>query len=112
LEELRELIITEDEYVEFLRDRLRLKKNECFGEIEKAGFPFLFTSGSELLRTYILAESEFIKNLPDHLKLPDRGYIWYMFSQAVKEIHIEPDKVVIKYMLQDDYRVPFKRFYL
>ena len=55
MEEVKELVITEDEYVEFLRDRLRLKDNECFGEIEKAGFPFLFASGSELLRTYILA---------------------------------------------------------
>jgi len=112
LEEIRELVINEDEYREFLKERLRLKNDQCFAEIEKVGFPFLFASGSELLRTYILNESEFVQNLPDNLKLPDRGYLWYMFAQSVREIHVNPEKVVITYQLLESYKLPFKRFYM
>jgi hypothetical protein len=75
-------------------------------------FPFLFASGSELLRTYILGTSEFTSSLPDRYRLPDRGFIWFLFSQAVKEIHIQPEKAVIIYEIQDEYRKPFKQFYL
>jgi hypothetical protein len=75
-------------------------------------FSFLFASGSELLRTYILSLCEFTSTLPDRYRLPDRGFIWYLFAQSVKEIHIKPDEVRIKYELQDKYRKPFKQFYL
>ena len=111
LSESRELVITKEDYLAFLSQRLRLK-GSCQREIEDVSFPFLFASGSEMLRTYILGESEFTSTLPDRYKLPDRGFIWYLFSQSVKEIQIMPEKMVIKYELQDDYRKPFKRFYL
>jgi hypothetical protein len=111
MSEPRELVITKDDYLEFLAQRLRLQ-GSCQREIENVSFPFLFASGSELLRTYILGASEFTSNLPDRYKLPDRGFIWFLFSQAVKEIQIMPDKIVIKYELQDEYRKPFKQFYL
>jgi hypothetical protein len=109
--ESRELVITKEDYLAFLSQRLRLK-GSCQREIEDVSFPFLFASGSEMLRTYILGQSEFTSTLPDRYKLPDRGFIWYLFSQSVKEIQIMPEKMVIKYELQDDYRKPFKRFYL
>lgn len=109
--ELRELVITKDDYLRYLADRLRLR-GSCQREIEKVSFPFLFASGSELLRTYILGETEFTSSLPDKYKLPDRGYIWFLFSQAVKEIHVMQEKVIIVYELQDEYRKPFKQFYL
>ncbi len=109
--ELRELVITRDDYLRYLADRLRLR-GSCQREIEKVSFPFLFASGSELLRTYILGETEFTSSLPDKYKLPDRGYIWFLFSQAVKEIHVMQEKVIIVYELQDEYRKPFKQFYL
>lgn len=111
LSESRELVITKEDYLAFLSQRLRLK-GSCQREIEDVSFPFLFASGSEMLRTYILGESEFTSTLPDRYKLPDRGFIWYLFSQSVKEIQIMPEKMVIKYELQDEYRKPFKRFYL
>ena len=111
LSESRELVITKEDYLAFLSQRLRLK-GSCQREIEDVSFPFLFASGSEMLRTYILGQSEFTSTLPDRYKLPDRGFIWYLFSQSVKEIQIMPEKMVIKYELQDDYRKPFKRFYL
>jgi hypothetical protein len=111
MSEPRELVIAKDDYLEFLAQRLRLQ-GSCKREIENVSFPFLFISGSELLRTYILGACEFTSNLPDRYKLPDRGFIWYLFSQAVKEIQIMPDKIVIKYELQDEYRKPFKQFYL
>jgi len=111
LSESRELVITREDYQAFLSQRLRLK-GSCQREIEDVSFPFLFASGSEMLRTYILGESEFTSTLPDRYKLPDRGFIWYLFSQSVREIQIMPEKMVIKYELQDDYRKPFKRFYL
>lgn len=111
LSESRELVITKEDYLAFLSQRLRLK-GSCQREIEDVSFPFLFASGSEMLRTYILGESEFTSTLPDRYKLPDRGFIWYLFSQSVKEIQIMPEKMVIKYELQEDYRKPFKRFYL
>jgi len=111
LSESRELVITKEDYLAFLSQRLRLK-GSCQREIEDVSFPFLFASGSEMLRTYILGESEFTSTLPDRYKLPDRGFIWYLFSQSVREIQIMPEKMVIKYELQDDYRKPFKRFYL
>jgi hypothetical protein len=111
LSESRELVITKEDYLAFLSLRLRLK-GSCQREIEDVSFPFLFASGSEMLRTYILGESEFTSTLPDRYKLPDRGFIWYLFSQSVREIQIMPEKMVIKYELQDDYRKPFKRFYL
>ena len=111
LSESRELVITKEDYLAFLSQRLRLK-GSCQREIEDVSFPFLFASGSEMLRTYILGESEFTSTLPDRYKLPDRGFIWYLFSQSVKEIQIMPEKMVIKYELKDDYRKPFKRFYL
>ena len=111
LSESRELVITKEDYLAFLSQRLRLK-GSCQREIEDVSFPFLFASGSEMLRTYILGQSEFTSTLPDRYKLPDRGFIWYLFSQSVREIQIMPEKMVIKYELQDDYRKPFKRFYL
>ena len=111
LSESRELVINKEDYLAFLSQRLRLK-GSCQREIEDVSFPFLFASGSEMLRTYILGESEFTSTLPDRYKLPDRGFIWYLFSQSVREIQIMPEKMVIKYELQDDYRKPFKRFYL
>jgi len=111
LSEMRELVINKDDYLKFLADRLRLK-GTCQREIEYVSFPFLFASGSEMLRTYILGESEFTSNLPDRYRLPDRGFIWFLFSQSVKEIQVMPEKMTIKYELQDEYRKPFKQFYL
>jgi hypothetical protein len=111
ISESRELVINKDDYLEFLAVRLRLK-GSCQREIENVSFPFLFASGSELLRTYILGASEFTSSLPDRYRLPDRGFIWYLFSQSVKEIQIMPDKMIIKYEPQDEYRKPFKQFYL
>ncbi|HPE52073.1 MAG TPA: hypothetical protein PLS83_11320, partial [Methanothrix soehngenii] len=76
---MRELVINKDDYLKFLADRLRLK-GTCQREIENVSFPFLFASGSEMLRTYILGESEFTSTLPDRYRLPDRGFIWFLFS--------------------------------
>jgi len=104
-------VINKDEYLNFLADRLRLK-GTCQREIENVSFPFLFASGSELLRTYILGESEFTSTLPDRYRLPDRGFIWFLFSQSVREIQVLPDKMIIRYELQDEYRKPFRQFYL
>jgi len=111
MSELRELVITKDDYLEFLAQRLRLQ-GSCQREIEKINFPFLFVSGSELLRTYILAASEFTTGLADRFRLPDRGFIWFLFSQSVREIQIKPEKIIIKYEIQEEYRRPFKMFYL
>jgi hypothetical protein len=111
LSESRELVIERDDYIAFLSQRLRLQ-GSCQREIENINFSFLFASGSELLRTYILGQSEFTATLPDRYRLPDRGFIWYLFSQSVKEISVKPEKIVIKYELQDEYRKPFKQFYL
>ncbi|HUS75194.1 MAG TPA: hypothetical protein VMY43_04220 [Methanothrix sp.] len=111
MSEYRELVVTKEDYLEFLAQRLRLQ-GSCQHEIEKVGFPFLFASGSEMLRTYILGTSEFTTTLPDRYRLPDRGFIWYLFSQSVRDIQIMPDKMIIKYELQDEYRKPFKQFYL
>lgn len=111
MSEMRELVINKDDYLKFLADRLRLK-GTCQREIENVSFPFLFASGSEMLRTYILGESEFTSTLPDRYRLPDRGFIWYLFSQSVKEIQVLPEKMIIKYELKDEYRKPFKQFYL
>ena len=112
MSELKELVITEEDYRQFLADRLRLDDKRLAQELEKVGFPFLFASGSELLRNYILNETGFISQLPERLRVPDRGYAWYMFSQSVREIHVEPEKATIKYELKDDYKLPFKRFYI
>jgi len=111
MSEEKELVITKDDYLEFLSVRLRLQ-GSCQREIENVSFPFLFASGSELLRTYILGASEFTSSLPDRYKLPDRGFIWYLFSQAVKEIHVMPEEMRIKYELREEYHKPFKQFYL
>lgn len=111
MSEMRELVINKDDYLKFLADRLRLK-GTCQREIENVSFPFLFASGSEMLRTYILGESEFTSTLPDRYRLPDRGFIWFLFSQSVKEIQIMPERMIIKYELKDEYRKPFKQFYL
>ncbi len=111
LSEQKELVITKEDYLEYLSQRLRLQ-GSCQREIENINFAFLFASGSELLRTFILGTSEFTSTLPDRYKLPDRGFIWYLFSQAVREIHILPEKIVIKYELLEEYRKPFKQFYL
>lgn len=111
MSELKELVITKDDYIEFLTQRLRLQ-GSCQREIESLSFPFLFASGSELLRTYILGAAEFGSTLPDEYKLPDRGFIWYLFSQSVKEIQVMPEKIVIKYELLEEYRKPFRQFYL
>ena len=105
------LVITKEEYLEFLANRLRLQ-GSCQREIENINFPFLFASGSEMLRTFILGATEFTSTLPDRYKLPDRGFLWFLFTQAVKEIQVMPDKIVIKYELQEEYRKPFKQFYL
>jgi hypothetical protein len=112
LSELKEIVITEKDYREYLRLRLRLTDPCMAEEVERVGFPFLFASGSELLRSYILNETEFISSLPDTLKMPDRGYAWYMFAQSVREILVNENRILVKYELQDDYRRPFKRFYL
>ncbi len=111
MSETRELVVNKDDYLNFLAQRLRLK-GSCQREIENVSFPFLFASGSEMLRTYILGESEFTSTLPDRYRLPDRGFIWYLFSQSVKEIQVLPEKMIIKYELKDEYRKPFKQFYL
>jgi hypothetical protein len=105
------LVITKEEYLEFLATRLRLQ-GSCQREIENINFPFLFASGSEMLRTFILGATEFTSTLPDRYKLPDRGFLWFLFTQAVKEIQVMPEKITIKYELQDEYRKPFKQFYL
>ena len=111
MSEMRELVIDKDDYLRFLADRLRLK-GSCQREIENVSFPFLFASGSEMLRTYILGESEFTSTLPDRYRLPDRGFNWFLFSQSVKEIQIMPERMIVKYELKDEYRKPFKQFYL
>lgn len=111
MSELKELVITKDDYLDFLAVRLRLQ-GSCQREIENLSFPFLFASGSELLRTYILGATEFTSTLPDRYRLPDRGFLWFLFSQAVREIQIFPEKIIIKYELQDEYRKPFRQFYL
>jgi len=111
MSELKELIVTDEEYKEFLSQRLRLT-GSAQDEIEKISFPFLFASGSELLRTFILSKSEFTSTLPDRLKLPDRGFIWYLFSQSVREITVTNDAVTIKYELKEDYMKPFRQFYI
>ena len=111
MSEMRELVINKDDYLKFLADRLRLK-GTCQREIENVSFPFLFASGSEMLRTYILGESEFTSTLPDRYRLPDRGFIWFLFSQSVKEIQVMPERMIVKYELKDEYRKPFKQFYL
>jgi hypothetical protein len=110
-DEQRELVITKDDYCQYLAQRLRLQ-GSCQREIENVSFPFLFASGSELLRTYILGASEFTAGLPDRYKLPDRGFIWFLFSQAVKEIQVQQEKIIIKYELREEYRKPFRQFYL
>jgi len=110
MSEYSELVVTKEDYLEFLAQRLRLQ-GSCQREIENVSFPFLFASGSELLRTYIMGESEFTTTLPERYRLPDRGFIWYLFTQSLREIQIMPDKIVIKYELQDEYRKPFKQFY-
>ena len=111
MNELLELIITKDDYLDYLTQRLKLQ-GSCQQEIEKVSFPFLFVSGSEMLRTYILNATEFASALKDNYRLPDRGFIWYLFSQAVREIQVFPEKIVIKYELQDEYRRPFRQFHL
>ena len=111
MSELKELVITKDDYLDFLAERLRLQ-GSCQREIENVNFPFLFASGSELLRTYILGTSEFTASLSDRYKLPDRGFIWFLFTQSVREIQIMPEKIIIKYEIQEEYRRPFKMFYL
>jgi len=110
MSEYSELVVTKEDYLEFLAQRLRLQ-GSCQREIENVSFPFLFASGSELLRTYIMGESEFTTTLPERYRLPDRGFIWYLFTQSLRDIQIMPDKIVIKYELQDEYRKPFKQFY-
>jgi len=112
LSESNEIVIKKEDYREYLKQRLRLTDPCMAEEVERVGFPFLFASGSELLRSYILNETEFASSLPDRLRVPDRGYGWYMFSQSVKEIHVDEDRIVVKYELQDDYKLPFRRFYL
>ena len=112
MSELKEITITEDEYRQHLKQRLRLTDPCMAEEVERVGFPFLFASGSELLRSYILNETNFLSSLPDRLRVPDRGYAWYMFSQSVREIHVDGGKIVVKYEPRDDYKLPFKRFYL
>ena len=111
MSEMIELVINKEDYLKFLADRLRLK-GSCQREIEDVSFPFLFALGSEMLCTYILGESEFTSTLPDRYRLPDRGFIWFLFSQSVKEIQIMPERMIIKYELKDEYRKPFKQFYL
>jgi hypothetical protein len=110
MSEYRELVVTKEDYLIFLAQRLRLQ-GCCQHEIENVSFPFLFASGSELLRTYIMGETEFTASLPDRYRLPDRGFIWYLFTQSIREIQIMPEKISIKYELQDDYRKPFRQFY-
>jgi hypothetical protein len=110
MSEYRELVVTKEDYLEFLAQRLRLQ-GSCQREIENVSFPFLFASGSEMLRTYIMGTSEFTTTLPDRYRLPDRGFIWYLFTQSVREIQVMPDKMVIKYELLDEYKKPFKLFY-
>jgi hypothetical protein len=105
------LIITKDEYLKFLANRLHLR-GSCQREIENVSFPFLFASGSEMLRTFILGAAEFTLTLPDEYRLPDRGFLWFLFTQSLKEIQVMPEKIVIKYELQEEYRKPFKQFYL
>ena len=112
MSEMQELVITKECYREFLCQRLRLQGTAAQREIENIGFPFLFASGSEMLRSYILQETAFSSTLADEYKIPDRGFMWYLFSQAVREIHATPDQAVIKYQSQDCYRKPFKQFYL
>jgi hypothetical protein len=110
MSEYRELVVTKEDYLVFLAQRLRLQ-GSCQREIEDVSFPFLFASGSEMLRTYIMGTSEFTTTLPDRYRLPDRGFIWYLFTQSVREIQVMPDRMVIKYELQDEYKKPFKQFY-
>jgi hypothetical protein len=57
-------VITKENYLEYLTQRLQLR-GACQREIENVNFPFLFASGSELLRTYILGASEFTAGLAD-----------------------------------------------
>jgi len=109
--DLMELRITEDEYREYLTRRLRLQ-GTTQQEVEKVSFPFLLASGSELLRSFILNETGFVQSLPDQYRLPDRGFVWYLFSQAVREIQATSDGIVIRYRIQDEYRRPFKQFHL
>ena len=111
MKELTELLITKEDYLEYLEQRLRLQ-GSCQQKIETMSFPFLFVSGSELLRSYILSSTKFTSTLQDEYKLQDRGFLWYLFSQAVREILVAPEHIVIKYELQEDYRKPFKQFYL
>lgn len=105
------LTITKEEYLDFLANRLHLR-GSCQREIENVSFPFLFASGSEILRTFILGSIEFTSSLPDNYRLPDRGFLWFLFTQAVMEIQVTNEKIVIKYKLLEEYRKPFRQFYI
>ena len=72
MSEICELVINKEDYLEFLAQRLRLR-GSCQREIENVSFPFLFASGSEMLRTYILGTSEFTSTLPDRYRASRPG---------------------------------------
>ena len=72
MSEICELVINKEDYLEFLAQRLRLR-GSCQREIENVSFPFLFASGSEMLRTYILGTSEFTSTLAGQIQASRSG---------------------------------------
>ena len=94
---MQELVITKECYREFLCQRLRLQGTVAQRQIENIGFPSSLPQEARCSGPDILQETAFSSTLADEYKIPDRGFMWYLFAQAVREIHVTHDQAVIMY---------------
>jgi len=74
------------------------------------GMAFLFVSGSNLLKSYILRNIKLVEGQEQLLRtLEGQTYLWWIFSQTVEELHCSKDEVTIVYKPKEKYK-PYIRY--
>ncbi|RLG92359.1 MAG: hypothetical protein DRO36_01800 [Candidatus Hecatellales archaeon] len=81
------------------------KSLEQIKDFAGQGMAFLFTSGSNLLKSYILRRVRLIESQEQLLRtVQGQTYLWWIFSQTVEEIHCSKDELTIVYKPKEKYK--------
>ena len=81
------------------------KSLEQIKDFAGQGMAFLFTSGSNLLKSYILRRVRLIESQEQLLRtVQGQTYLWWIFSQTVEEIHCSKDELTIVYKPKEEYK--------
>ena len=106
-----ELKVTQKDFEDWLVEehKASFKSIDQIKEFVSQGILFLFVSGSNFLKSYLLRKVKLIENQNQLLRtLEGQTYLWWIFSQTVEEIHGNQEEITIVYKPKEKYK-PFFR---